>query len=640
MILDMSKLEIVGERKNFKKIVDLIYDMGVLHIEELSDVIKDPELGFSEMELDEGQLKEKGRLEALLGKLKQLHLLLPPGEEQKERTVSNEDLFDVEGFSQKWTPELDRLIEEVGGLVKRRNELQEKLTVISKYEEVFEVFTPLLEGFETMEDHTVIGLTIEKKYEETVIPLLRAEIKKITEGQFHLVLKEVSHDISALALLFHKRYLKEVGSLLNTTDIHEIKMPSDMADRPFNEALDILNDMKAELPVSLRDVEAGIQDMSSKWYGVVSELLQKVEDQLNIFKVFLNFAQTRYTFIMRGWIPTRKLSTLRKRLHEAVGEAFVLNVLPIKHEEKESIPVCVVHSPLVRPFERLMSIFPLPKYNAIDPTTLLAVGFPIFFGMMLGDIAYGALFLGAAFFLKYKYRAKAIIQDVTYILILCSVSSIVFGFLYGELFGNFGEHFLGLHPIWRERLQAMVPLLYLSIGIGVFHVFLGLVLGIVESFRERSPKHGIARAATLGTICAIFILISYLAKLLPKEFFTTGVVLILVSIPLLIYAEGFVGILEIISVIGNILSYARLMAIGVSSAIIAMVANFFGGALGNFVIAAIIVLMLHALNLALGIYSPTIQGLRLHYVEFFKQFFRYGGRKYAPFAREGAAFRE
>ncbi|MBW2123206.1 MAG: V-type ATP synthase subunit I, partial [Deltaproteobacteria bacterium] len=139
----------------------------------------------------------------------------------------------------------------------------------------------------------------------------------------------------------------------------------------------------------------------------------------------------------------------------------------------------------------------------------------------------------------------------------------------------------------------------------------------------------------IGVICAIFILISYLARLLPREFFTTGIVLILVSIPLLIYAEGFVGILEIISVIGNILSYARLMAIGISSAIIAMVANFFGGALGNFVVAAIIVLLLHALNLVLGLYSPTIQGLRLHYVEFFKQFFRYGGRKYTPFSRAG-----
>jgi V/A-type H+-transporting ATPase subunit I len=127
-----------------------------------------------------------------------------------------------------------------------------------------------------------------------------------------------------------------------------------------------------------------------------------------------------------------------------------------------------------------------------------------------------------------------------------------------------------------------------------------------------------------------------LGKLLPKEFFTTGVVLLLVAIPLLVYAEGFVGVLEIISVIGNILSYARLMAIGLSSAIIAMVANFFGGALGNLVVAAIIVLLLHALNLVLGIYSPTIQGLRLHYVEFFKQFFRYGGRRYAPFARVGA----
>jgi V/A-type H+-transporting ATPase subunit I len=633
MILKMSKVEILGERKNFKRIVDLIYDMGVLHIEDLSDVIDNPEFGFSEMEMEEDQLAEKGQLEVLLGKLKQIQLLLPPSEERKKEEVSHEEPFDVKRFSEEWTPKLDRLLEEVGSLVKQRNQAQEKLTILSKYEEVFEVFSPLLEGFETMENHAIVGLTIEKKYEDAVMPILREELEKITGGQFHLALKEVTPDVSALAILFHKNYSKEVGSLLNTTDIHEIKMPSDLADRPFNEALSLLSEMKAELPDNLKELEAKIQDISANWYTPINELLRKVEDQLDIFKVFLNFAQTRHTFMMRGWIPTKTLSTLKNRLKEEVGETIVLNVLTITEEEKENIPVCVVHSPLIRPFEKLMSIFPLPKYNAIDPTTLLAVGFPIFFGMMLGDIAYGALFLGAALYLKFKYRAKAIIQDVMYILILCSISSIIFGFLYGELLGDFGEHFLGLHPIWKERLQAMVPLLYLSIGIGVFHVFLGLILGVVEAFRIRSRKQGIARAATMGTICAIFVLIAYLGNLLPKEFFTTGVVLILVSIPLLIYAEGFVGVLEIISVIGNILSYARLMAIGISSAIIAMVANFFGGALGNFVVAAIIVLLLHALNLALGIYSPTIQGLRLHYVEFFKQFFRYGGRQFTPFAR-------
>ncbi len=631
----MNKVEVIGRREDFKKVVDLIYDMGVLHIEELSDVIKNPELGFSEIELDEAQSEEKGQLEALLGKLKQLELLLPPPEE-KEPHVSEEKAFDVKRLSDEWMPKLEEVLAEVEGHVKERNEIQEKLTVISKYEEVFEVFTPLLEGFETVEDHAVVGLTLEKKYETAVMPVLRAELEKITGGQFHLVLKEVSKDVSALVLLFHKDYLKEVGSLLNTTDIHEIKMPSDLADRPFNEALNTLNEMKAELPEKLKQLEVKIQSIAERWQPVVSGLLRQVEDQLNIFKVFLNFAQTRYTFMLRGWIPTRDISTLKKRLDQEVGEVIALNVLEIGENEREQIPVCVVHSPLVRPFEKLMSIFPLPKYNAIDPTTLLAVGFPIFFGMMLGDIAYGLLFLGVAIYLKYRYRTKAIVQDAMYILILCSISSIIFGVLYGELFGDFGEHYLGLRPLWRERLKAMVPLLYLSVGIGVFHVFLGLILGVVESFRVRSRKHGIARGATIATICAIFILISYLGKLLPKEFFTTGVVLLLVAIPLLVYAEGFVGVLEIISVIGNILSYARLMAIGLSSAIIAMVANFFGGALGNLVVAAIIVSLLHALNLVLGIYSPTIQGLRLHYVEFFKQFFRYGGRRYAPFARVGA----
>ena len=93
--------------------------------------------------------------------------------------------------------------------------------------------------------------------------------------------------------------------------------------------------------------------------------------------------------------------------------------------------------------------------------------------------------------------------------------------------------------------------------------------------------------------------------------------------------------LELLGTVGNILSYARIMAVGMASAVLALLANQFGSMINNVVLAVIVVVLIHALNLVLGIVDPTIQGLRLHYVEFFSKFYMAGGREYSPFQKTG-----
>jgi V/A-type H+-transporting ATPase subunit I len=100
-------------------------------------------------------------------------------------------------------------------------------------------------------------------------------------------------------------------------------------------------------------------------------------------------------------------------------------------------------------------------------------------------------------------------------------------------------------------------------------------------------------------------------------------------------AHGLLLPLEVLGVIGNILSYARIMAIGMASVVLALLANMFAGMIGNVVLAVIVVLLVHALNLTLGIVDPTIQALRLHYVEFFSKFFIGGGKKFSPLSKLG-----
>jgi V/A-type H+-transporting ATPase subunit I len=128
------------------------------------------------------------------------------------------------------------------------------------------------------------------------------------------------------------------------------------------------------------------------------------------------------------------------------------------------------------------------------------------------------------------------------------------------------------------------------------------------------------------------------ADALPQALLTPGFVLLLVGTVLLIYTIGWIGLLlapiEILGTVGNILSYLRLAAIGLSSVYLAKVTNDLAGSSGNLIIGFIIAALGHSLNIALGILSPTIQSLRLHYVEFFGKFYEAGGAGYRPFTRE------
>ena len=128
--------------------------------------------------------------------------------------------------------------------------------------------------------------------------------------------------------------------------------------------------------------------------------------------------------------------------------------------------------------------------------------------------------------------------------------------------------------------------------------------------------------------------------MLPERFFTPLVITTLVALPVLVIAEGVLAPVELVSTLGNVLSYARIMAVGTASVMMAVVANRMTGAFGGVVVGVICALLFHLVNFVLGVFSPTIHMLRLHYVEFFGKFFSPGGSQYQPFRhwslREGA----
>ena len=185
-----------------------------------------------------------------------------------------------------------------------------------------------------------------------------------------------------------------------------------------------------------------------------------------------------------------------------------------------------------------------------------------------------------------------------------------------------------------NRVDAMIPMLIVAITIGVIHVFLGLIIGIRNAIITKKRKHLYEKTGMLMMISAIIIILGMLAGYLPDIVIYPAVLLIVIAMPLILMGAGVFGAIEVMSTVGNILSYARLMAIGMASVILAMVANRLSGAFGIAIIGIIVAILLHTLNLVLAMFSPSIHSVRLHLVEFFSKFYEGGGIVYRPFKRE------
>ena len=256
--------------------------------------------------------------------------------------------------------------------------------------------------------------------------------------------------------------------------------------------------------------------------------------------------------------------------------------------------------------------------------------FPTFFGLILGDVGYGVLLGLGAYVLRRRSRPQSILRSAAEIGGACAVFTIIAGILYGELFGDLGRRWFGLHPVAFGREEALVPFLLLAVALGVVHVVLGLVLGAV-SMARRHPRQAIGRG--LSALMVVMITLALLAAIgrLPEAFFTPLVVALLVAFPVLVVVEGIVAPLELLSTIGNVLSYARIMALGIASVMLAVVANRMVGAVGSLAVGVTFALLFHLVNFAIGVFTPTIHALRLQYVEFFGKFYSPGGVRYEPF---------
>ena len=353
----------------------------------------------------------------------------------------------------------------------------------------------------------------------------------------------------------------------------------------------------------------------------------KLSKETALLESKIKFNKTDNFTVISGYVPSEKIKLLERSLEEELGDSFEMKK---KIAKGGDVPTKLDNPGFSGNYEELLKMYSLPKYGEFDPTFLMFLIFPIFYGLILGDVGYGLLSLILFTLLKPKFpQFKGFIS----ILQVSAIFSTLFGVFYGEYFG-YEPH---IFPFEYHRSEDPVPLLYAAIGFGLVHLNLGLLIGFFQEWKH-SKYHAIMDKL-VWIILQIGVFSWIGGALIASSALTIlGMVFFALAVIMLVKEHGFMGIIEIPSFFTNLLSYARLMAVGVSSVVIAILINEFSipmiqnGIISGF-FGILLLLVGHIFNMVLGNFESFLHSLRLHYVEFFTKFYTGNGREFEPFGK-------
>ncbi|MBI5643067.1 MAG: hypothetical protein HY954_06300 [Deltaproteobacteria bacterium] len=624
MIEKMRKIQIIGPKAYIDECVKVLHAAAVVHIETVRAGSAEEDF-LTRLPIEREKLKERTMLDKASERLKNLVVLLRAPEPYRAVRVGSDEIV-------KLLSQIAPVEERVKELHAEKGELSEELSTINKYERLLKGFAPIVSRLGGLKNFDIIGLTIEKTRED-IAKILDAEINRITEGAYQIYVRDLDESTIGIVVTYPRDFESRIRYLLTGKAINEVKLPEEYADMSLITALKQMGRRKAELPASIRIIERDLDDMSFRWHETLAGLLQAVEDAIDEIGVLSYAAQTKFTFVIEGWVPDDRFAQLKGKFTSMFGDKVVIRELEIAEREVDLIPVYIKNPGFLKPFEVFLSALPAPKYGTTDPTIYIALFFPSFYGLIVGDVGYGAIILILSLILRKKFESREALKNIFTVLAVSSIPAIIFGVLFGELFGDLGERLGIMHPILLNRIEALKTLIMVTMGIGIGHVLLGILIGAVNNMHRGKTKEAFGRIAYFVLICSFLAILGMMFGYLPDRFFTAGAVVLIISLIILTVIEGVLGPLEFIKALGNIVSYVRLMAVGTASVVMAIVANKIGGGSKNLVLGIIIAGLIHSLNLLLSILSPSIQSMRLQYVEFFSKFYEGGGRKYTPFKK-------
>lgn len=600
----MSKLFLIGPKSRLEKIVAKLHDLKAAHIIEHKK-------GEFDICIPLGSLE---KISSLLVQLRSLmsHLKIKEAESLKGDFKIAELEKNIELIKKEASEAIEKTkkTEDNIGLIDSQSKVLKLMSILNLSPEDFAKLRYIKSYFGYVND-----------------PNLNEKLQSVSKN---FEIYSVQQDKNFLIALFADiRHAEQFEKVLENASFSEIDTSViNGLSGNAKELIEVLSKKREKLESELAIQRNRLKRIVERHGSYLADTEKFLSIEAEKAQVPLSFGSTKEVFFLRCYIPKEDAEQIKKEIIKAADDKLYIAEEHV--EEHEEVPSKLNNPKGLKSFEFFTNLYSLPKYDEFDPTFLMAFTFPLFFGFMLGDVGYGILTLALFYYLKKKYPAG---KSFFNILIVSSIAAIIFGTIYGEVFG---------YELWHGiivRTHDTNTLIIISIIAGIVQVNLGLLLGFILEYRHIGFLNAAYRKLSWILLQAAgFILYASYTKLISAPVYA-GYSLLAAAVIMLIKGEGYMGVVEIPSLISHIVSYARLMAVGLASVFIAVMVNdlttflFHKGIL--FVPLAVISLVIgHLFNIALGIFSPSLHSIRLHYVEFFTKFYTGGGIEYAPFGAE------
>ena len=454
----------------------------------------------------------------------------------------------------------------------------------------------------------------------------RRRLGDLTEDRFYLGARETSGNKLITILICLKEQAPLVLANLRRLDWERIEIEGQRG-KP-KEVMDSISSRLMTLNEEKTSKEAAVVDIAQRWRDELTKHRELLMIEKQREESQHKFARMEHVVAIEGWVPGCLAAQAAQGIREASHEACVVEVSD--PEETDDVPIQLQNPRFIKSFELLTRLYGLPAYNGVDPTLFLAPGFLLFFSIMLTDAMYGviALFLGLLL-IRGGGRYNRFIKDAGVILSSAGAATIIIGALSGGWFGGFGLKLplLAAMQVFDPMVQV-TAFLAIALIVGLVHVNAGVVINVWDNLKRRQWWKAISENLW-------FLFVQPGLFLFLRGHKSIGLIFIVIALLLLLMGHRAMAMFRVTGFLGDILSYARLMALGLCTTGIAMTVNVLSGMLymvGSIgvIIAVIVFFIGHIFNFLINAMGSFVHGLRLHYVEFFTKFYQGGGTEFAP----------
>ncbi|WP_366938618.1 V-type ATP synthase subunit I, partial [uncultured Methanobrevibacter sp.] len=583
----MRKIRIVTLDKYVAPTVDALHESGLIQVSDISDSVQqDPEL--AELVTPAKATPYTGKLSSLLMKTNGISELLgnslSEGHGLKDTLMSfispdmpvqkEVEALDTEAFIEKAEDTLAQV--------------ESKTHVIEGKLAALDAETSELKSNKSLAKHLSnfdmdLALLKDSKYTSTTVGRINAESTSEIKNQLSNLTDELDvfsvpaddKEGEIIVVVTLKEYSDEVYSTLRKFDFEKIEIgnvegsPQQIISNADSRLLTIDSERAA--------VKKELRAVAEQWDDEILALKEQLENEKEKNEILSSFVQTKDAYVLEAWVPVKDTEKVEQVVEKSSDGHCAFETIEVEGTDDENVPILQQNGWYAKPFEYLVDMYSPVRYNAMDPTIFVAITFPFFFGFCLTDAVYGLVVSAiGVVLLKGLGKVKESMHSFGWILIWSGLWAVILGLITNGFIGDFPERIAGFRlPTVFAPVEAFVhpdTILIIAIIVGLIYTNIGFILGAINNLRYGNKKEAIGSQICWFVFEAGIILLAlgYMMPAIGMIGMALGGVLILATIGMLVWANGAYGVMDIFGYMGDVLSYARLLALCLATGGIAM----------------------------------------------------------------------